>query len=53
VTVLLCVCVHVLLLLLLLLLLCVCASDVESAAWCEHQKHVFVLSLSGKPVYSR
>jgi hypothetical protein len=27
--------------------------DVESATWAQHQKHVFVLSLSGKPIYSR
>ncbi|XP_064399979.1 protein SAND-like isoform X2 [Halichondria panicea] len=27
--------------------------DVESTTWCQHQKHVFVLSISGKPVYCR
>jgi hypothetical protein len=27
--------------------------DVESATWAQHQKHVFILSLSGKPIYSR
>lgn len=27
--------------------------DVTMDAWCMHQKHVFVLSEAGKPVYSR
>ena len=29
------------------------SADVESATWLLHQKHVFILSLSGKPIYSR
>ncbi len=28
-------------------------TDVDSTTWYQHQKHVFVLSISGKPVYSR
>ena len=28
-------------------------TDVDSTTWCQHQKHIFVLSISGKPVYCR
>ena len=27
--------------------------DVDSQKWCQHSKHVFILSLSGTSVYSR
>ena len=27
--------------------------DVQSPSWAGHRKHIFIFSLSGKPVYSR
>ncbi len=27
--------------------------DVYSSTWTSHRKHVFILSISGKPIYSR
>jgi hypothetical protein len=27
--------------------------DIESQEWKDHKKHIFILSSSGKPIYSR
>ena len=29
------------------------SSDIHSSSWTTHRKHVFILSISGKPIYSR
>ena len=29
------------------------ALDPSNPAWAKHEKHVFILSLAGKPIYSR
>ena len=39
--------------LIIIIIIIIIVSDVHSLSWVNHNKHIFIVSTSGKPIYSR